>query len=210
MKFTDSIGLSRKTREQQNRMLATLGRVLFGVGAAWVFLMTLFSYTATAGIPFAMMNHFQGHLEYLELNHWLQGLRSPETIGICAGIFLLFLESFSGWKWHRWWTRGIVLISPFLISVLVDFERAPLLLMPWWILFFLLFGIFLAPYMTLHMVFKEVDGEFWIDGGNIILTAGWWGLFCAFTWLGIYMKRKGFIIPNDDMEVLESMAKHEH
>ena len=66
-----------------------------------------------------------------------------------------------------------------------------------------LFGVFLAPYMTLHMLFQEVDGEFWIDGGNLILMSGWWGLLSAFTWLGLFMRRRGIIIPNDDEVVVD-------
>ena len=186
-----------KTRGQQNRWLSVLGWILFGCGAIWVFVMTVFVYAATVGIPFAMMNDFQGHLDYLEPAHWMRGLKSPETFGIFAGICLLFLESLRSWKWNSWWTHGIILLSPFLFAALIDLERAALLAMPWWILFFLLFGVFFAPYMTLHMLFQEVDGEFWIDGGNLILMAGWWGLLCAFTWLGIFMRRRGIIIPND-------------
>ena len=190
--------ITRKSRVVQNRWLMILGWTLFGCGAIWVLVMTVFVYTATVGIPFAMMNDFRSHLEYLELSHWLRGMKSPETIGVLLGICLLFLQCFWNSKWNRWWAHGIVLFSPFLIAALVDLEYVGLLRMPWWILFFLLFGIFLAPYMTLHMVFQEVDGEFWIDGGNIILTAGWWGLFCAFTWLGLFMKRRGLFIPSDD------------
>jgi hypothetical protein len=198
MNMSDSKEIRGKTRAQQNRLLGVLGWALFGGGAIWVFVMTVFVSAATVGIPFAMMNDFQGHLGYLQPEHWLRGLKSPETIGISAGICLLFFESLPNWKWNRWWTHGIVLVSPFLFSVLVDFERAPLLLMPWWVLFFLLFGAFFAPLLTLQMFFKEVDGEFWIDGGNIILTAGWWAIFCAFTWLGLFLKRRGLIIPIDE------------
>ncbi len=208
MNFIDSRFIPGNTWVQKNRWLAVLGWSLFVVGAIWVFVMTLFAYTATVGIPFAMKNNFQGHLDYLDLSHWVRGLKSPETIGIFVGICLLVIQCRG--KWDRWCIKGLVLFSPFLFASFLNFDRPIFLRIPWWILFFLTIGPFLAPYMTLHMFFQEVDGEFWIDGGNVILMAGWWSLLCFFSWLGRFMHREGLILPKVDVEQSQSTNFHEH
>lgn len=188
--------------DQQHRLVRIMGWSAFMIGAAWVLAMTIFVNTAMAGIPFAMVNDFQGHWDYLNGGHWLHGLKSPETIGIAVGICMLAFERARQWKWNSAATRVIVILSPYLIASICDVDRGILFIMPWWLLFFLVFGFFFAPYMTLQMFFQEVDGEFFIDGGGLIIVAGWWSILCSFWWLFLYVDRKGLIIPDDESKII--------
>jgi hypothetical protein len=185
----------------QHRSVKIIGWTAFVIGAAWVFAMTVFVNTATVGIPFAMVNGFQGHWEYLDSGHWWRGLKYPETIGIALGICLLAFESTRLWKWNSVISRGMVLVLPFLVAAMCGADKGGLLFKPWWLVYFIAFGFFFAPYFTLQMFFQKVDGEFFIDGGGLILVASWWSILCSCWWLFLFMERRGLIIPNDQNEI---------